>query len=84
MAITKHDLDAFHEFAASSLAKLSPESLHELVDIWETEHECPDVVKQNQAAVSAALRDMRNGDCGRPATIVIDELRAEISNRSAR
>ena len=80
MAITKHDLDAFREFAESKLSKLSAESLHELVDIWEVEHQSPDVALQNKAAVEAAVRDMQNGDRGRPATIVIDELRAEFSN----
>jgi hypothetical protein len=83
MSITKNDLDAFHEFAESRLAKLSPESLHELVDIWEIEHERPDIVKENKASVAAAVRDMQNGDRGRPATIVVDELRAEISHQAA-
>jgi hypothetical protein len=83
MSITKHDLDSFHEFAESRLSKLRPETLHELVDIWEIEHESSEVGKQNRIAVAAAVRDMQNGDRGRPATIVIDELRAEISNQTA-
>jgi hypothetical protein len=33
MAITKDDLDAFHQFAEAKLASRDAESLHELVDI---------------------------------------------------
>src|SRR6185369_10473258 len=35
MAITKQDLDAFHQFAEATIADRSTESLHELVEIWE-------------------------------------------------
>lgn len=35
--------------------------------------------QQNVAAIRAAIRDMHNGDTGRPADIVIEELRIEFA-----
>jgi len=81
MAITKQDLDAFHQFAEAKIADRSTESLHELVEIWETEQSAPELHAVNIAAVRAAMRDMENGDKGRPAADVIQELRAEIADR---
>ena len=81
MAITKDDLDAFHQFAEATLASRDAESLHELVDIWEIEHASPELHAQNVAAVQAAIRDMQNGDTGRPARNVIEELRSELAGR---
>jgi hypothetical protein len=34
---------------------------------------------QNVAAVRAAIRDMENGDRGRPATQLLNELRAKLT-----
>ncbi len=81
MGITKDDLAAFHQFAESTLASRGAESLHELVEIWELEHPTPELHAQDVAAVQAALRDMENGDIGRPAERVLDELRAELAGR---
>jgi hypothetical protein len=81
MAITKDDLDAFHQFAQGKLAGRGAESLHELVDIWEHEHPTAEHHAQNVAAVQAAIRDMDNGDTGRPAKMVIDELRSEFADQ---
>jgi hypothetical protein len=81
MAITKDDLDAFHQFAAARLTSGGADSLQELVDIWESEHPTPELRAENVAAVQAAIRDMQNGDTGRPAELVLQELRAELSGR---
>jgi hypothetical protein len=79
MAITTDDLCAFYHFAQAMLASGGAQSLHELVDIWEIEHSTPELHAQNVAAVQAAIRDMQNGDTGRPGANVLDELRAELA-----
>jgi hypothetical protein len=84
MALTNDDLNAFHDFAVAKLASQGAENLQELVDWWETEYPLPEARKQNLAAVRAAIRDMENGDTGRPAEIVLHELRDELANRPAR
>ena len=81
MAITKVDLDAFHQFAEVRLASRDAESLHELVDIWEIEHPVAELHAENVAAIRAAIHDMENGDTGRPAEMVIEELRSELTGR---
>jgi hypothetical protein len=81
MAITSDDLNAFHNFAAAWLADGGAESLRELVDVWEAEHPTPTLQAENVAAVRAAIRDMENGDVGRPARKVLDEMRAELAGR---
>ncbi len=82
MSVSKDDLNAFHQFAEAALSRRSAESLHELVDIWETENLSPELHAQNVAAINAAIKDMQNGDTGRPANAVITELRAELNSRS--
>lgn len=84
MAITSDDLNSFHHFAAARLATSGAESLSELVDVWETEHPVPELRAQNVAAVRAAIRDMENGDTGRPAGEILDEMRAELASRRDR
>jgi hypothetical protein len=81
MAITKDDLDSFHTFAEATIASGRAESLHDLVEIWEMSRVTPERRAQDVAAVQAAIRDMQNGDQGRPARQVIEELRAELSQR---
>lgn len=84
MAITSDDLNAFHDFAAARIAHSGVESLHELVELWELEHPSAALHSQNVAAVQAAIRDMENGDAGRPAGAVLDEMRAELAGRRSR
>ena len=79
MAVTRDDLNAFHEFAEAKLASRGAESLYELVDIWEIEHPGFDRHANNVAAVRAAIHDMENGDVGLPAKNVVEELRAEVA-----
>jgi hypothetical protein len=84
MSITNDDLKAFHQFAEARIANRSAESLHELVEIWETERSTPELQAENVAAIRAALRDMEDGDTGRPAREVIQELRTELADRPNR
>jgi hypothetical protein len=79
MSITNDDLNAFHQFAQVTLAKRGAESLQELVDLWDLEHPAPKLHAENVAAVRAAIRDLENGDSGRPARPVVDEMRAELA-----
>jgi hypothetical protein len=83
MSITSNDLNAFHQFAEATLASRGADSLQELVDLWEVEHPAPELHAANVAAVRAAIRDMENGDLGRPAHLVLDEMRAELAGRKS-
>lgn len=81
MSLTSDDLNAFHRFAATTLASRGVETLQELVDLWELGHPAPQLHAENVAAIRAAIRDMENGDTGRPAHLVVDELRGELAAR---
>lgn len=81
MSVTSDDLNAFHRFAVTTIADRGAGSLQELVDLWEIENPDSQLHVENVAAVRAALRDMENGDTGRPAHLVIDEMRAELTLR---
>jgi hypothetical protein len=83
MAITCDDLNEFHRFAEARLTSDGAENLHQLVDLWEIEHPAPGAHAENVAAVQAAIRDMENGDTGRPALEIVKELRAELADRRA-
>ena len=80
MAVTRDDLAAFNQFAEAKLAILGPDSLHELVDIWEIEHPVPERRAGDTAAVQAAIHDMERGDSGQPARRVVEELRTELGS----
>ena len=81
MATTNDDLNSFHQFAEAVIASRSTDNLHELVDIWENQQ--PALRAQNVTAIQAAIRDMVNGDTGRPAGDVVNELRDEFATRPA-
>jgi hypothetical protein len=84
MAITRDDLNAFHRFAAARVTTSGTESLQELLTLWEIEHPEASTHAQNVAAVQAAIRDMQNGDRGRPAVENLEELRAELASRPSK
>lgn len=79
MAVTEKELRAFHQFCQKKLHDEGADNLHELVDSWEVEHATPEEHAKNVTAVQAAIDDMRNGDCGRPAGELIKELRSELT-----
>lgn len=82
MALTKDDLDAFHQFAEAKLASRGAESLQELVDIWDIEHPTTELRTSDVTAIRAAIRDMENGDARRPARQAVQELRSELANEN--
>jgi hypothetical protein len=84
MAITSDDLNAFHRFAIAHVATSFADTLQELVVLWEGTHQVAQTRAQNIAAVQAAIRDMDNGDQGRPAAELLQELRAELAGRSGK
>jgi hypothetical protein len=81
MSITSDDLNAFYRFAEARLASERAENLHQLVDLWESEHPSAEVHAENVSAVRAAIRDMESGDAGRLAGNLVEELRAELAGR---
>ncbi len=84
MPITSDDLNAFHRFAIARVAKDGAESLQELVTLWEIDHPDAHAHAQNVAAVQAAIRDMEEGDQGRSAVDILQELRSEMALRRTR
>jgi hypothetical protein len=84
MAISSDELNAFHRFAIAQVAISGAESLHELVTLWESTHQDASARAQNVAAVQAAIRDMQNGDRGRPAVELLEELRADLASRPSK
>jgi len=79
MAVTEEYLQAFHRFAQKKLNDEGADNLHELVDSWEVGQVSPEEHAENVVAVQAAVEDMNNGDLGRPADELIQELRAEMT-----
>lgn len=80
MAVTASEIAAFHDFALEQLRIESPNSLESLVDAWRILHPAPLENAENIAAIRAALRDMEDGDIGRPANHVVRELRLELAS----
>jgi hypothetical protein len=81
MSVSSDDLNAFYRFAEARLTSERAENLHQLVDLWESEHPTAEVHAENVAAVQAAIRDMEAGDPGRPAGKLVEELRVELAGR---
>jgi hypothetical protein len=81
MSLTSDDLNAFHRFAVTTISDRGAESLQELVDLWEAAYPAPQCHAENVAAIRAAIRDMENGDSGRSAHLVVNELRTELTSR---
>ena len=76
---TQEQLDSFYRFATQQLASSGSEkSIDELYDLWRYENLTPEELKENVAAVQAAIDDMNAGDTGRDAALVEQELRDEL------
>jgi hypothetical protein len=75
----KTELHDFHEFVGEQLrnggAGLSPE---EVLGEFRMFHPTPEQHAANVEAVKEALRDMENGDRGRPVADVLREIREEL------
>jgi hypothetical protein len=76
MTTTEHDLQRFNEFARQRLDLSDNQpSLIELMDLWQIEHPTDGQHAENVAAVNAAISDFKNGDRGRRAGSLGQELR---------
>ena len=77
---TQEQIDSFYRFATEQLASGDSEkSIDELYDQWRYENLTPEELKENVAAVQAAIDDMNAGDTGRDAARVEQELRDELN-----
>jgi hypothetical protein len=73
------ELQSFYEFADMRLRNGGGEqTLDELYAEWRASNPTPDEVQTNVYAVRAALRDMDQGETGRP----IDKFAAEFRQRN--
>lgn len=74
---TSQELQLFASYVQSHLATgNSSESLEQLFDRWHLENNSPAAHRENVAAVAAAVEDFKQGDRGRPAGELSQELRA--------
>ena len=75
---TQQQIDSFHDFATQHVSNGGAGlSMEQLFDLWQEQQPSAEELTESVAAVKAALRDMENGDTGRPAEDVIAELRNE-------
>jgi len=75
---TQQQIDSFHQFALKQVSNGgSGLSLEQLFDLWQVQNPSAEELSESVAAVKSALRDMENGDTGRPVEDVIAELRRE-------
>ena len=79
MAATTRELQSFYEFVEQRLhARTCDRSLDDLFSEWRACNPTPEELEANALAVRASLRDMDEGDTGRP----IDEFAAEFRQRN--
>ena len=82
MATVEEELDRFNEFARRQLSSSGAGlSLDELFDLWRLENPSGEQYAENVAAINAAIRDFRNGDCGTSAREHSNQLRREFSSK---
>ena len=79
MATISEELQSFNQFAEVRLRNAGcRETLDELYAEWRACHPTPKELEENVRAVRAALRDMDEGETGRP----IEEFSAEFRRRN--
>jgi hypothetical protein len=79
MTTTGRDLQQFNEFARQRLRVGDEQpSLVELMDLWQIEHPSDAQHAENVAAMNAAIADFKNGDRGRLAGSLSQELRQQL------
>jgi hypothetical protein len=80
MAVTREQLDSFHDFAAAQIENGgSALSLEQLLDLWRIANPTPEERAANVAAIQQALDDMVAGDTGEPAADVLRDLRTALN-----
>lgn len=76
MAISQDHIDSFHRFASEQLGKLGAEvSMDDLYDQWRLENPTEEEREADVRAVKASLRDMEQGDRGKPFGEHLQEMR---------
>ena len=67
MAVTQEQIDKFHRFASEHVSRCGGAlSLEDLIDMWRIENPSPEQTREDILAVKAAVRNMENGERGRP------------------
>ncbi len=79
MAISQYELDSFNQFAAGKMTDPNI-TLDEVWHLWRIENPTDDEHAENVAAVNAAIDDYKNGDRGRPAGELTQELRKRLAS----
>lgn len=75
---TQNQIDSFHDFATQQVSNGGAGlSIEQLFDLWHEQQPSAEELTESVAAVKAALKDMEDGDTGRPVEDVIAELRNE-------
>lgn len=75
--MTQEQIDKFHRFASEHVSRRGgAASLEERIDLWRIENPSADQAREDLLAVKAALRDMENGERGRPWDEFASEFRA--------
>jgi hypothetical protein len=81
MSTTAQELESFTQFAKERLGVGDAEpSLDELFDLWRMENPSEATFTENLSAVAGAIDDFKNGDRGRPAGQLSQELREELGD----
>lgn len=79
MAATTRELQSFYEFVEQRLqGRTCDRSLDDLFSEWRACNPTPEELVTNSLAVRASLRDMDEGETGRP----IDEFAAEFRQQN--
>ena len=77
---TRQQIDSFYRFATEQLENGGKDkTVDELYDQWRFENLTPEDMAENVAAIQASIDDMNNGERGRDAGDVIQELRQKHS-----
>jgi hypothetical protein len=78
MSITSDELQQFYVFAQHRLHEASGETLDDIYAEWRSSNPLADVLDQDVKAVKASLRDLDEGEVGRP----VGEFSAEFRRRN--
>lgn len=78
MSDTATELAAFQHYATVRLGNGGSDlSLDELFDEWRQANPNADQLLNSTRAIAASLRDLENGETGRPAEEVLNELQSK-------
>jgi len=79
MATIQEQLDSFNRFVAErTTTEVDEYTIDQLYDLWRINNPTDAEHAENVAAVKASLEDLANGERGRPASEVSDDIRKEL------